>query len=155
MYGLNWCFFFCLDAVGSLACSHPELILKLWIPLWVGEARGSVVVGALCYKPEGYGFEGQWGEWFFSIYLILPTALGPGFAHPLKEIGTRSRKTWFLWSRARPVLKAGNLAAIWESTVYSRQYGIFNNKQLYWPPRPVTRMTNCMGLSTTREIPSC
>jgi hypothetical protein len=33
-------------------------------------ARGSVVVKALCYKPEGRGFK--------SIYLILPAALGPG-----------------------------------------------------------------------------
>jgi hypothetical protein len=36
-------------------------------------ARGSVVVKALCYKPEGRGFEVN-----FQIYLILPVALGPG-----------------------------------------------------------------------------
>jgi hypothetical protein len=41
-------------------------------------ARGSIVVKALCYKPEGRGFVTRWGEWFVSIYLILPTALGPG-----------------------------------------------------------------------------
>jgi hypothetical protein len=41
-------------------------------------ARGSVVVKALCYKPEGRGFENRWGEWFLSIHLILPVALGPG-----------------------------------------------------------------------------
>jgi hypothetical protein len=40
--------------------------------------RGSVVVKALCYKPEGRGFETQWGEWFLSSYLILLVALGPG-----------------------------------------------------------------------------
>jgi hypothetical protein len=40
--------------------------------------RGSVVVKALCYKPESRGFETQWGEYIFSIYLILPAALGPG-----------------------------------------------------------------------------
>jgi hypothetical protein len=39
---------------------------------------GSIVVKALCYKPEGRGFEIRWGEWFLSIYLILPAALGPG-----------------------------------------------------------------------------
>jgi hypothetical protein len=33
-------------------------------------ARGSVVVKALCYKPEGRGFETRWGEWFLSNYLI-------------------------------------------------------------------------------------
>jgi hypothetical protein len=41
-------------------------------------ARGSVVIKALCYKPEGRAFETRWGEWFLSIYLILPVALGPG-----------------------------------------------------------------------------
>jgi hypothetical protein len=41
-------------------------------------AGGSVK--ALCYKPEGRGFETRWSEWFifFPIYLILPAALGPG-----------------------------------------------------------------------------
>jgi hypothetical protein len=40
--------------------------------------RGSVVVKALCYKPEGRGFETRWGEWFLLSYLILLVALGPG-----------------------------------------------------------------------------
>jgi hypothetical protein len=43
------------------------------------EARDSVVVEELCYKPEGYSFETRCGERiFFSIYLILAAALGPG-----------------------------------------------------------------------------
>jgi hypothetical protein len=40
--------------------------------------RGRVVVKALCYKPEGLGLQTWWGEWIFSIYLILPAALGLG-----------------------------------------------------------------------------
>jgi hypothetical protein len=32
------------------------------------------MVKALCYKPEGSGFEIR----IFPIYLILPAALGPG-----------------------------------------------------------------------------
>jgi hypothetical protein len=40
-------------------------------------ARGSVVVKALCYKPDGRGFDNRWGE-FLKIYIILPAALGPG-----------------------------------------------------------------------------
>jgi hypothetical protein len=39
--------------------------------------HGSVVVKALCYKPEGRGFKTQCNELFFSIYLILPAAIGP------------------------------------------------------------------------------
>jgi hypothetical protein len=42
------------------------------------EASDIVVVKALCYKPEG--------EWIFSIYLILPAALGPGvYSSPNKN----------------------------------------------------------------------
>jgi hypothetical protein len=37
-----------------------------------------IVVKALCSDPEGRGFETLWGDWFLSIYLILPAALGPG-----------------------------------------------------------------------------
>jgi hypothetical protein len=40
--------------------------------------RGSVVIKALSYKPEECGFESRWGERMFSMYLILPAALGPG-----------------------------------------------------------------------------
>jgi hypothetical protein len=32
------------------------------------------MVEVLCYKPEGHGFETQWGNWILSIYLIPPTA---------------------------------------------------------------------------------
>jgi hypothetical protein len=39
---------------------------------------GSVLVKALCYKLEGHGFQTQWGEFIFSIYLILPASLGSG-----------------------------------------------------------------------------
>jgi hypothetical protein len=41
-------------------------------------ARSSVVIKALYFKPGGHGFQTRWGElFFFSIYLILPAALGP------------------------------------------------------------------------------
>jgi hypothetical protein len=42
----------------------------------VSGASGSVVVKELYYKPEGHGFETRWGKLIFSIYLILPAALG-------------------------------------------------------------------------------
>jgi hypothetical protein len=41
-------------------------------------ARGSVVVKALCWKPEGRGFETLCDEWIFTICLNLPVALGTG-----------------------------------------------------------------------------
>jgi hypothetical protein len=40
--------------------------------------RATVVVKALRYKPEDRGFETRWRELIFSIYLILPAALGRG-----------------------------------------------------------------------------
>jgi hypothetical protein len=56
-------------------------------------------------------------NYFFSIYLILPTALGPVFTQPLTEMSTGSGKIMFLGSRVRPVLQAVNFIAICEPIV--------------------------------------
>jgi hypothetical protein len=53
------------------------------------------LVGALCYKPEGRGFE----------------------TLPLTEINTKRTRIIFLWSTARPVRRAENLTAICEPIV--------------------------------------
>jgi hypothetical protein len=51
----------------------------------------------------------------FSIYLILSAALGPRvFTQALTEISMRSRQIMFQGSRARPVRRADNFAAIYE-----------------------------------------
>jgi hypothetical protein len=42
---------------------------------------GSGVVKALRYMTEGRRFETRRGECIFSTYLILPTALDPGFSN--------------------------------------------------------------------------
>jgi hypothetical protein len=55
-----------------------------YIYIYMGANR-SIVVKALCYKPEGCRFETRWGEWFLSSYLILPAALGPGVYSPSKR----------------------------------------------------------------------
>jgi hypothetical protein len=36
----------------------------LYIYIYIYGARGSVVVKAQCYKPEGRGFDIRWGEFF-------------------------------------------------------------------------------------------
>jgi hypothetical protein len=53
----------------------------------------------------------------FSIFLILPTALGPGVhSHPdINEY--QKHKIMFLRSRERPVSRADNLIAICEPPV--------------------------------------
>jgi hypothetical protein len=56
-------------------------------------ARDSVLVKALCYKPGGRGFETRWDEWIFSIYLILPAALGPGMHSAYKRNEYRKQKS--------------------------------------------------------------
>jgi hypothetical protein len=53
----------------------------------------------------------------FSIYLILPAALGPEFTQPVTEISTRSRKIMFLVSGELPIRRADNLTAICEPIV--------------------------------------
>jgi hypothetical protein len=81
---------------------HPKAITQI--------DEGSVVVKALCYKSEGRGFETRCRELiFFSIYVILQAALGPG------------------------VFSALPLSVC----PLSRQCGILNISQSYRPPRPV------------------
>jgi hypothetical protein len=74
------------------------------------------VVKALRYKLEGRGFGNRRSE-VFSIYLILPAALGPGVTQNLTEMSTRSRKRMYLGSRARPACRADSLTAICEPIV--------------------------------------
>jgi hypothetical protein len=74
---------------------------------------GSVVFEALWYKSEGRWFETRWGD-FFSIDLILPAALGPGFYSTSNRNEYQKQKEMFLGSRARLVSKADHLTAIYE-----------------------------------------
>jgi hypothetical protein len=55
---------------------------------------------------------------------------------PLTEMSTRNGKIMFLGSKVQLVLKANNLAAIFEPIVWTMW--ILNIPQPYSPPRPVT-----------------
>jgi hypothetical protein len=62
-------------------CGVETFPARLWRVLWIWIFQfhrlryGNVVVEYVCYKQEGRGFETRWGEWIFSIYLILSAVL--------------------------------------------------------------------------------
>jgi hypothetical protein len=64
---------------GNITCDYNiyKVVLYNLTYVFLGGALGSVVIKALCYKPEGRGFDTRWGD-FFKIYLILPAALDSG-----------------------------------------------------------------------------
>jgi hypothetical protein len=75
-------------------------------------ASSTVVVGALCYKPEGRGCSE-----FSSVHLILTASLGPGVYSVSNRNEYQKQNKKFLGSKERPVTKADNLTAICEPIV--------------------------------------
>jgi hypothetical protein len=79
-------------------------------------AGGSIVVKALCYKPESSGFDTLWGE--FLNLPILPAALGPGVYSASNRMSTRNIKIiMFLGNTAHPARKTDKLTTICEPIV--------------------------------------
>jgi hypothetical protein len=101
-------------------------------------SRGSVVRwGTMLQAWRSWVRDSIMNAFFFSIYLILPAALGPGvYSASNRNEYQKQKKNIFMWSRARPVRKADSLNAICESL--SRQCRILNISQPYRPSRPVT-----------------
>jgi hypothetical protein len=66
----RWSYNKCCVVVDAKERHHELFLTNLLAFAWRAEA--------LCYKPEGPGFETQQGERFVLIYLILPAALGLG-----------------------------------------------------------------------------
>jgi hypothetical protein len=93
-------------------------------------------VKALCYKPQGRGFETRWGERIFSIYLIFPATLGPG----VYSVSNRNEYQ----KHKNHVSGEGSDRCIGLTTSppsvcrLSTQCGILNIPQPYRPPQPVT-----------------
>jgi hypothetical protein len=102
--------------------------------------RGSVVVKALYYKSEGLGFEIRCGEWFFSIYLIIPAALWlRGFTQPVTEMNTRNLPGEYSAVGVRLTNLLPSVSRL------SRQSGILNISQPFRTPRPVTGIALLYG----------
>jgi hypothetical protein len=80
-------------------------------------ARGSVVVKALCYQPEGRWFNTRWGQ-FLNWPNPSSRTRPQGFTQPLTEMSTRNIKIiMFLGSEVQPVRRADNLTTINEPIV--------------------------------------
>jgi hypothetical protein len=99
-----------------LRCPGSISVDKLKINAILLGVRGSLVVKALGYKPEGRGFETQWDN-----ILNLPNPSGrtrQWVTQPLTKMSTGNiKKKMFLGSKVRPVRGADNLTAIYELTV--------------------------------------
>jgi hypothetical protein len=109
---------------------------------------GSVVVDALCYKPEGRGFVSRWSHWIiFSIYLILPAALGLGVYLASNRSEYQKQKKKIVWEVER-----GWRVGLTVNRL-SRQCGILNISQPYRPPQPVTGIAVLYLLFTYSNIP--
>jgi hypothetical protein len=75
----------------------------------------------------------------FSIYLILPAALGPGVYSASNRNEYQKQKNMFLGSRARPVRGLTTLPP--SMSQLPGQFWILNISQPYRPPQPVMRLT--------------
>jgi hypothetical protein len=114
-----WNIFSSPTVLRSLSLYHQKLLYHqrldsatALIIIKLDGARGSVVIKALCYKPEGRGFENRWGDCISSVYLIIPAALGPGFHSTSNRNEYRKQKNNASGEWSVTVRKADYLTAL-------------------------------------------
>jgi hypothetical protein len=73
------------------------------------------LVKALCYQPEGRGFNSRWSHWIlFNLSNPSSCTMATGSTQPLAEMSTRKLP----WGKGRPGRKADNLTAVCEPIVW-------------------------------------
>jgi hypothetical protein len=55
----------CIPSFWFAILNHSLRYFILLLPLWGHTA--TQLVEALCYKPEGRGFDSRWGHWIFQL----------------------------------------------------------------------------------------
>jgi hypothetical protein len=98
----------------------------------------------------------RWGQWFLSIFLILPTALGPEVYSASNRSDYQRQKRKYFWRVGR-CQRVGLTTLPPSVSRSSRQCGILSLPQFYRPPRPVTGIASLTLVSyvTRRYRSSC
>ena len=105
----------------NLHTSPRSLQMVFKYSLCRGEGRGDAVpllFEALCYMPEGCGFDSRWSHWNFSLTKSFQPHNGPGIdsasdRHEYQEYFLGSRDSRCVWLMTLP-LSCANCHEIWE-----------------------------------------